>query len=179
MTWPNYAHPVLTMTPSHVGAMGLELTSAGSLATAIAASVAYPTANLAFFHSIWVPTPCTIVQMFAYNGATVSGNIDVGLYAMDGTRLVSSGSTAQAGTNVLQAFDVTDTTIGPGEYYLAIAMDNTTGTLFRFAPGIRLIRPLGCLSQASAFALPATATFAALSGGSYVPIYGFSTRAVL
>lgn len=145
---------------------------------AATASATYPTANMALYVPFWLPTPLTAIQMFVFNGATVSGNIDVGIYAADGTRIVSSGSTAQAGTNALQAFDITDTLLGPGNYYLAIAADNTTGTQFRTTFAARHAAGQGCFTQASAFALPATATFATVSAGS-IPAFGFSTRAVL
>ena len=143
-----------------------------------AASAVWPSANRALYIPFWLPTPITAVQMFSYNGATASGNIDVGIYAEDGTRIVSAGSTAQAGTNALQAFDITDTLIGPGRYYLAIAMDNTTGTLFQAAYAARFMAGHGCFTQASAFPLPAVATFATSASSSNVA-FGFSTRAVL
>ena len=177
MTWPALALPLVTMHTHSPQAIGTELaTAAGKLSTA--ASAVYPTANLALFIPFWLGTSHTAVQLFCWNGATVSGNIDVGIYAADGTKLVSSGSTAQAGVNVLQAFDIADTVLGPGNYYLAVAMDNTTGTLFRLNIANRTVSGFGCLQQASAFALPAVATFAAYTT-SYQPVIGFSTRAVL
>jgi hypothetical protein len=57
--------------------------------------------------------------MLVLNGATASGNMDVGIYDYAGTRLVSSGSTAQSGTSAFQDFDITDTLLGPGIFYLA------------------------------------------------------------
>jgi hypothetical protein len=90
-------------------------------------SATFVAANRAIFQPFRVAEPCVIKQLYVHNGATASGNIDVGVYSMDGTQLVSTGSTAQSGTSNLQVFDVTDTLIGRGAYYVAVAMDNTTG----------------------------------------------------
>ena len=38
----------------------------------------------------------TFTKMFWVNGAAVTGAYDVGIYATDGTRLVSTGSSAPA-----------------------------------------------------------------------------------
>ena len=174
MTWPRLSPAFVTVHTYGPLSIGLEI--GGSLVGT--ASATYPAASTAIFVPFSLPAPLTAAQLFTYNGATASGNIDVGLYAADGTRLVSSGSTAQAGTNTLQAFDITDTELGPGNYYLAIALDNTTGTLFRTVPAARYLAGVGCFQQASAFALPATATFATMAQV-YLPVFGFSTRAVL
>ena len=91
-----------------------------------AASATYVAANRAHYIPFVVSEPITVVQLFAYNGATASGNIDMGIYDAKGTKLVSIGSTAQAGTNALQTFDITDTVLGSGRFYLAVAMDNAT-----------------------------------------------------
>ena len=152
--------------------------SAGAVRLASAASAAFPTTNQAFFMPLFMGAPITIAQLFVWNGATVSGNVDVGVYAEDGTRLVSSGSTAQAGTSVLQVFDVTDTVIGPGNYYLALACDNTTATITRVTVALSVARLHGNLTQASAFPLPTLATFATVAGG-FTPIMGFTPRTVI
>lgn len=134
----------------------------------------YPTANLALYIPFRLQEPISITKLFSVNGAVVSGNIDVGIYSVDGTRLVSSGSTAQAGTDVCQAFDIADTLLVPGDFYLAVAMNNATGTLFRgapAAPGAQLLRLAGVFRQTSAFPLPATASFATPTV-SYTPAIG-------
>jgi hypothetical protein len=149
--------------------LGAHLTSSSGVGSA-----AYPAADRAHFLPFRVNRPTLITKLMAYNGSTASGNIDVGIYSHDGTRLVSTGSTAQSGTSALQVFDVTDTWLGPGRFYLAVAMDNTTGTLFRATLGSTQIDAgIGLLIEASAFPLPATATFATISGAAaFVPIIG-------
>lgn len=138
------------------------------------ASATYPTANKAIFAPMRVNVPTLVTKLAAYVGATSSGNIDVGIYAADGTRLVSSGSTAQSATvNAWQLFDVTDTLLLPGiVYYLAVAMDNTTGTLFRAGPGAAIyLKTKGLAEMTTAFPLPATATLATIASA-YYPMIG-------
>jgi hypothetical protein len=146
----------------YLSAAGITLSSTG----------VWGVASAAVYVPILVRTPMTVYQLAWGNGATLSGNVDVGLY--DGTskaRLVSTGSTAQAGVSALQAVDVADTPVPPGLHYLAMAMDNTVGVVNRgqlvsAAPG----RACGMAQQASAFPLPSTATFAALTSVSLVPL---------
>jgi hypothetical protein len=135
------------------------------------ASAAWPTANLAFYYGVVVLRPLTIYQIGTSNGATASGNVDVGIYDFAGNRLVSSGSTAQSGTSVGQVFDITDTVLTPGNYFLAMAVDNITATFFRVSPSTEQLRCNGVYQQASAFPLPSTATFATPTAGYSTPIY--------
>lgn len=124
-------------------------------------STVWPAIDLAIFQLVCTPVPLTIAQLFVNNGAAIFGNIDVGLYALDGTRIVSSGSTAQSGASSMQVFNVTDTPIGPGAYYMAVALNTTTGTVAAQVLGSAQIGQLmGLAEQTSAFALPANATLA-------------------
>lgn len=178
MTWPA---PLLQPSIIHTfGALsaGLESAACGAFRVASCSSTTYPAANTALYFPFWLASPIVAVQLWAFNGATASGNIDLGLYAADGTRLVSIGSTAQATTSDLQSFDITDTELGPGLFYLAVAMDNTTGTLFRANMSAALGRSIGAFEQTSAFALPATATFATFTPTGFVPVIGLATTTV-
>lgn len=141
--------------------------------------LAWSTSNKAVYVPVSISSPVTIVKMFVLNGATASGNIDVGIYDRGGARLVSSGSTAQSGTSVVQEFDVTDTLLKAGLYYLACAMDNTTGTLEMWTMSLAISKSLGIAEQTSAFALPSTATFATVSATLRTPFIGATQRAVI
>lgn len=165
----------VTITTASVESVGVEAVTAGFIFTSTAA---WPAANQAIFVPFVVYTTLTAVKMFVANGATVSGNIDVGIFDTGGHRLVSAGSSAQAGTSGLQVFDVTDTTLQPGSYYFGVAMDNTTGTLTSAAPAVGICSAFGLLSQASAFALPDPVTFAA-AASAYVPLVGLTARTVI
>lgn len=175
------APPLVTIHPHSLESLGDLLAAGGGSALENAVSLAYPGANRAILVPFTVLAgPITVVKLFALNGATASGNIDVGLYDSAFTRIVSAGSTAQAGTNAMQEFDIADTVLGAGRFYLAVAMDNTTGTLFRstFASGSRMMFT-GCAQMAAAFPLPATITPASVSVSNYIPIVGLTTRTVL
>lgn len=144
-----------------------------------AASAVWPSANLAVYVPFVLRRQITVTQLFWYNGATASGNVDVGIYTADGARIVSSGSTAQGTINVLQAVDITDTPIGPGLYRMALAVNNGTATMFAAASGlIALFSSAGVTQQATAFALPATSTIATATFD-YLPVFGLTTGGVL
>lgn len=132
------------------------------------------TASRAFYCPIRLTRAITVAQLAMYNGATVSGNVDIGIYNSAGTRQVSAGSTAHSGASALQVFDVTNTTIGPGLFYLAFAISNVTGTVFGYTGDAPRFRLMGCYGEASAMPLPATATFSTTMDGS-LPLIGLST----
>lgn len=129
--------------------------------------IAWPSANMAFFTPVRVPHRMTLTKLGLFNASVVSGNWDIGIYDPSGRRLVSTGSTAQSGAYVMQAVDVADSEIGPGLFYFAAVMDNTTSQVYRMVPNnsnVDIVRLLtGCVQMASAFPLPATATFATLA----------------
>lgn len=143
-------------------------------------SRAWPSANLAMYLPFTLEARCLVRKLFHVNGTTASGNLDVGIYDERGTRIVSAGSTAQSGTSAIQEFDIADTELGPGGFYLAMAMDGTTGTSIAMgvALGALAMRAAGVLQQSSAFPLPANATFAQM-GQAFVPYFGATTRAVI
>lgn len=176
MDWPIAPLPprdlgnVSTLSLSSIGGNG-----PGALTLS---SLAWPTANRAVFVPFRISAPLLVRQLFVQNGSAVSGNIDLGVYDAVGTRIVSSGSTAQSGTSVLQVIDITDTQLGPGLFYFAVAIDNTTGTVTRISSAIAAAQMTGAVQMASAFPLPATATFAAIATG-VVPVIGASGRSVL
>lgn len=156
--------------------------SVGEFINTLAQSVAvsnWPTANRAMFYPVSISSHITIVKMFVTNGGTVSGNIDVGIYDRDGVRLVSSGSTAQSGTSAIQEFNVTDTVLSPGLYYLAVALDNNTGQVDMWSINTTLARSFGCLEQTSAFPLPSTATFSNAGNSYRIALVGATQRTVV
>lgn len=135
------------------------------------------TANAAIYMEVFTPVPLTIFGFGWENGSAVSGNIDVGLYDLRGARLGHTGSTAQAGTSTGQTAAVSggSFSIAAGCYCLAFAIDNATGAVYAqtSVPAIAL-QLLGVFGQATAFPLPATATFAA-PAQTKVPLVGAFT----
>lgn len=137
--------------------------SLGQMAAAVpTASAVWSSANRAIFIPLHLPGPVLVKRLFVVNGTVASGNIDVGLYTAGLARIVSAGSTAQTGTSTLQFFDIADTPLSPGLVYLAVALDNTTGTTATTSVSGNAQRTGGVFQMASAFVLPSTATPAAL-----------------
>ena len=138
-----------------------------TLGSGFATAAAWPSANLAIYVPVSVTEQITVYQMSIEVGAQ-AGNFDVGIYNEGGTRLVSSGSTV-VGAAGLQPFNITDTILSPGIYYLAgVCSTVTTATFLSGAPDLKIARTCGVQQQATALPLPATATFANL-GSAYIP----------
>jgi hypothetical protein len=163
--------PLITINPWSRLSLGSEI-DAGHPNTP--ATGAWPSANRALYIPFQLHTTETIVKAFVGNGGTASGNFDVGIYnAVTNARLVSSGSTAMSGTTTLQIVDIADTTLTPGYYYMALAVDNTTAQFTRITPDPNYFGYLQLFQEASAFALPATATPAA-AASAFIPFFGLS-----
>jgi hypothetical protein len=100
------------------------------------------TANRGVFIPIRVPRPFEVTALFWGNGLTVAGNIDAGIYAVAGggsgllTRVVSTGSVAQSGTNSQQSVTLaTPVRLGAGLWVLAIVPSSSSATLMAASPG--------------------------------------------
>lgn len=170
---PKYSFPV----SPHITCMSVESLGAGTGLVAgntFTNTTVWPTANTAVFIPFSLRTNITVLSLFILNGTTVSGNIDMGIYSFDGIRIVSAGSTIQSGTSTTQNVSITPLTIGPGQYYLAFAIDNITAKMgeFNFSAAVMPLTE-GVYSMASAFPLPATATFA--TSIRPIPVVGLST----
>jgi hypothetical protein len=137
-------------------------------------SAAWPAANDALFVPIYLEQHTTVTRLYVINGATASGNIDVGIYTADGALITSSGSTAQSGTNAPQFLNITDILLPPGAYYLAAAYDGTGGTIFRANLSVIRNQEAGVVKSAAAFPLPSSASFTTVTSGLY-PLMGMET----
>lgn len=145
------------------------------LSLAVPASGAWPSSNLAIYIPFQLKTSIQVYKLFTVNGATAANNFDIGIYSSDGAKIVSTGSTAESGTSALQVVSITTTTIGPGNFYLAMAVNGTSGTYLRNnSTTVNKLQMSGIYQQASAFALPATATFATPTQ-TYIPLFGLAT----
>jgi len=114
------------------------------------------------------------------NGATVNGNTDCGIYDSAGTKIVSVGATAQAGTNAIQQVALGTAIILPGGrvYYLALFSTSATATYFTTptaagSPTAEELRHLGVTDQTGiGSALGATLTHSTPGTGN-LPVFGF------
>lgn len=135
-------------------------------------ATAYPTASLAIFFPLVLNDIVTFSKGGWLNGATVSGNVDIGVYDKALNKLVTAGSTAQSGTSTFQSVSVTSTTLNPDLYWLAFACDNATGTFQAAAQGTPMLRTMGVQIETSAFPLPSTITLAN-PASAYCPYWAF------
>jgi hypothetical protein len=158
-----------TLSPNSLGSM--------PVLNGVFGASSYPTANLALFVPFRLTRPTTFNTLFIYQAGTASGNIDLGIYSADGTKLISTGSTAN--TTGLQSISITATTFTAGLYYYAVACDNTTNQpVFMSMSQAMFLKAVGMAQMASAFPLPATATFATI-GQTVIPIIGATARSVI
>ena len=152
------------------------------LGSAIQASaLTWPVANTAFYVPIFLPWFYPVRRVFWVNGSSVTSvSMDFGIYTADGTRLYSTGSTAEAGALAPQyTTPGTSLLLSPGAYYFALSCTSTTagrggqGSTGATVPRLRLA---GLFQQASVATLPATMTGAAVANAC-VPLCGITRTA--
>jgi hypothetical protein len=135
--------------------------------------------NQVYYIPIVVRSRIVVRKLFVANATSVAGNVDVGLFDQAGTKVVSSGSTAQSGADAEQYFDVTDTVVGRGLYYLAVVANGVSSQVAAHAISAPFLAATGVLAQTGTFPLPATATFALIHATGALPIIGLLTSTVL
>lgn len=174
MDWPSDRYHKNVISSWSIESMGTGI----SAAKLTPGSATYPSANMAVFMPFAIAGPYLVRKVYWANGTAVAGNVDVGVYSWDGTRLFSAGSTAQAGTTAIQSVDITDYLLTPGSYYLALACSSLAATFFRISPGTSMVQSWGMANQAAALPLPATATFAT-AAQPFVALFGITSGTVL
>lgn len=172
--WP--VQSLLLPSDSNLGTHSLS--SLGSYQPTFASGT-WPVSNRA----IYVPFRCpalVVARLWWLNGPTVSGSADLGIFDPSGVKLCSTGSVAQASGNTIQSTDITDYQLDAGLYYFGLALNNTTGTIFRYSLGSAFMLPfVGIAEQAGAnVPLPAVATFATATGTA-IPLCGLALGTVL
>lgn len=133
-------------------------------------STAWPLANRAIFVPFRLDRPYLITQAVVGCGATGGNNFDVGIYDFAGNKIVTSGATARAAAAEVVA-NLTDTMIGPGVYYMALASDSVSTFIAASPAQAGLVKACGIKQMAAAYVLPATVTFAT-AASAYVPVFG-------
>lgn len=144
-------------------------------------SVAWPTANQAFYIPFTVSQTTTIPEVFFVAGTGPgTTNFDIGIYRDDFTLIRALGATASvnttdailpAGGGALSAPAVLDR----GRYYMAMSSAATTLTCRAGVWGNQWMRAIGMQTQASAHPLPATATPASMGTTAFMPMIGLAT----
>jgi hypothetical protein len=144
----------------------------------VASSVTWGAGNTAKYIPVTIPFIYPVNRVFWVNGATITAkNNDFGIYTMQGMKIYSTGSTAQAGANVPQYVTPgTPFLLYPGDYYFAFNCSaasggDVTGHNNTFVVGQRMS---GIKQQAvGSTPLPASATFAAVTVAG-VPLCGIT-----
>lgn len=174
--WPVTGTPNdILISPYSEFALGTEYAAVN---TAAPASVSLGTVNLGKFYPFYLPEPVMVLKLWWYNGGTVNGNTDVGIFDESGTKIISSGAIAQAGTSALQENDIADTWLGRGRFYMGLSTSSATATYFSNVVPLQLAKAFGWAQMASAHALPATITLAALAAA-VEPVFGLSGRTLV
>ena len=139
------------------------------------ATQAHPSANLAIFVPCRVGRMVTVHQIAFGCGSGSAGNADVGIYDHFGNRVISTGPVAMASNQeMIINFVPPEPTLGPGHYYLAMAVDGVHQVVCVVPPGtdpvpLQRVRLLGVLHMDQAFPLPEQATFVGPAIGPVIP----------
>jgi hypothetical protein len=157
----------------------LTILSSGGGALSAAVSTVWPIANISIFYPFALCERTRLRSLWCRNGATVSGNIDMGIYTGELNRkIVSSGSVAQAGINSYQTAAI-DVTLGPGVYQFAIACSNTTATFFgTTVTGAEFSASDGSISSMTAN-FPLGAALSMSSPQIFIPLAGVSRYTIV
>jgi hypothetical protein len=141
------------------GGSSQKVASVGYLGPDGSGSTAWPSANAAILVPFTLQAAQTIDRLWFIKGGTNSGNFDIGVYDVAGNRKVSKGSTAQStlSTSVVNEVTFASTPLPAGQYYLALAADNGTGS-FIFGLAAEVIAVKTQFQVAASFPLPATIT---------------------
>ena len=174
--YPNSKAPSLptitSMSECSLGGVWLPLSGSGAIGANSASSV-----NLLRVIPFHIGQTIVVQKMFILNGATVAGNLDIGIFTMDGVKLTSTGSFAQSGANALQAVALpTPYTLYAGQYYMGYASDNASATFQSTSASsvAGTYTVMAGVANASSFPLPATLTLSTNTGVSAI-IFGLST----
>lgn len=138
----------------------------------------WPVANQAMYYPLLVDHALVARTLVWISGTAVSGNYDLGLYDATGKRLASSGSIAVPATNAIIVLDMADLQLEQQLVYVSLALTSATCQYYGYSlpADTQEMRIAGLLQEAAAVPLPATATFATLSGTVAVPLVGIRTR---
>jgi len=109
--------------------LGYEVEAWSGTAGAHSSSV-WPSVNAVLFMPFEVSEPVVVTKLAWHNGGTANGNVDAGIFTLDGVKIVGVGNTAQAGTSALQEGNITDTLLPEGRYLFGLKLDGAAGTIF-------------------------------------------------
>lgn len=129
---PNQSMPApAVLTPWSVeGIAGLRGYGTTPSLTAGLSSQTWPVANTALIYGFSLHSHEIARKLLRLNGTTPSGNVDIGIYDGECRLIVSTGLTAVSGASAIQVFDIDDTHLGPGRYWLAATATSTAASIY-------------------------------------------------
>jgi hypothetical protein len=135
------------------------------------------TANVAIYVPFRITNWMTIAKATWENGATVAGNVSVGIYNAEQGQIVEARA-LMAGASAQQVITLT-ATLAPGLYYLGFSSDSSTATLgtYTAASVAGIFRAMGVFEQVTAYPLPAPAVFATMTR-LFIPSVAIVTNSV-
>lgn len=130
----------------------------------------YPKADLAIYVPVRISSSVIVRKLYAHI-TTAAGNVDLGIFDLAGTKLLSTGAVAASTSGV---FDVTDTLFHQGIYYLGITATSTSLAIAAAQTAAPFSAAVGvCTEQLSAgAALPGTATLSVSQTHAFIPSLG-------
>ena len=138
---------------------------------------AWPVANLALFMPITINEAVTIKRMFIIVYGS-SGSADVGIYDEDGNRRVSQGGAPVPSTEQVKVYDIADTLLAAGRYYLAVACNSMVPQFMRWVAFVTGANEFfGVREVAAAYPLPAVVVFADNPTRGYIPAVAATLQA--
>jgi hypothetical protein len=171
--WGTIIPPMVSVFNKQIGWMAEDLAGSAPSSASFAGDVHY--------YPIVLCAGCVVRRVWWANGATTTGGatVEVGVYANSsygpGAKLIS-GSATQGTASQVQFADVTDTSLAPGLYWLALVASTTTNTTF-FLSSVVSANFEGALKfQQTGTTLPTAAT-PVESSSTHAYLFGFATTA--
>lgn len=146
------------------------------LVTFSAASVdATPGANITIYVPLLIHRPVIAYQLWVRLGGATAGLVGMGIWDETGTRLISTAQTPVGSFNTMQYFDITDTALTRGTYFVGVWNGTSTNRWNSFSTnGTAQLRSLGLYQQTGP--MPSPAVFSVVSSITSVPNCGILAR---
>lgn len=177
--FPELVH--LTGRPIHISSIGPQALGSVFTFSLAPVSAAVAVASVGYFVPFRLSQTFVCINLWVQNGTGVAGTFDVGVYSKSAEKLVSLGSTTQAGASVTQKVTLGTPLVLPvGVYYMAFSASTvTTATYWRTAPTtVGFCQAAGMAQVAAQTPLAQSPTLAVMASA-YVPIFGLGGRATI
>lgn len=165
--------PAVIFPGSRAASLGTGISQSGGAAPS---QQNWRAANLGLFYPFNVTEPTVFLKLWWMNGSNITGNVDIGLYRSDFSKVYSSGAAARAGsTDTIESHTPSGGLSVPvGSYYFAMSCSSSSGNFRTYNYTGRFLAVGGWLEQTSVGTLPSPATPVSISATTAVPLFGGS-----